>query len=119
MIEMKSSVGYKTWQDTIKPKVRTSYLTALAIADFLGIHVLDAIAYTTYENDRFDSIEQAANPRAMMPRLGVAARNALTDEWENAQMFLNLGEEMRIPHRKIQMRRNGTTGILEGELVIE
>ena len=37
LIEMKSGVGYKTWLESIKPKVRTSYLTSLAIADFLGI----------------------------------------------------------------------------------
>ena len=33
--DMKSSVGYKTWREAIKPKVRTSFLNALAIADFL------------------------------------------------------------------------------------
>lgn len=119
LIEMKSSVGRKTWQEAIKPKVRTSYLTALAIAEFLGIRVFDAVAYTTYENERFDGIEKGANPRAMIPHLGIAARNPVTDEWEKDQMFLNLGKELRIPHKKIQMSKNKATGILEGALVIE
>lgn len=119
MIEMKSGVGCKTWRESIKPKVRTSYFTALAIAGFLGIRVSDAMAYTTYEEERFGDINNGTNPRTMMPSLGLPTRNPVTDEWEKDQMFLNVGEEMRIPHRKIRMTKNGMTGVLEGNLVIE
>lgn len=119
LIEMKSSVGYKTWREAIKRKVRTSYLTALAIADFLGIQITDVIAYTTYEEEKFLASGSGANPRAMIPPLGEPARNPLVDEWGKDQMFLNMGEEMRIPHKKVQMARNAETNVLEGTLVIE
>ncbi len=119
LIEMKSGVGCKTWQESIKPKVRTSYFTALAIASFLGIRISEVIAYTTYEEERFGDINNGTNPRMMMPSLGRPARNPVTDEWEKNQMFLNVGEEMRIPHKRIRMVKNGMTGVLEGALVIE
>lgn len=118
LIEMKSGVGCKTWRESIKPKVRTSYFTALAIAEFLGIKISDVIAYTTYEEERFGDIENGTNPKAMLPSLGMPARNPVADEWEKNQMFLNVGEEMKIPHKKIQMVKNGATGVLEGSLVI-
>lgn len=119
LIEMKSGVGCKTWRESIKPKVRVSYFTALAIADFLGIRISDVIAYTTYEKERFGDINNGTNPRTMMPLSGLPARNPVTDEWEKNQMFLNVGEEMRIPHKKIQMVKNSATGVLEGSLVID
>ena len=119
LIEMKSSVGFKTWNWEIKPKVRTGYLNSLAIAEFLGIKITDVIAYTTYENERFNAEENKANPRAMMPQLGMAARNPVKDEWEKDQMFLELGEEIMIPHKRIKMRKNEETGVMEGALKIE
>lgn len=119
LIEMKSSVGCKTWLETIKPKVRTSYLTSLALGEFLGIKVVDVIAYTTYENEKFDSAENGVNPRAKMPYLGMAARDPAADEWEKDQMYLKLGDEMRIPHRKIKMIKNKSTNTLEGVLKID
>lgn len=118
LIEMKSTVGYKTWLESIKPKVRTSYLTALAIADFLGIHIKDVIAYTTYETERFSTEENLENPKAKVPMLGVAARNPLRDEWNKDCMYLDLGVEKMIQHKKIQMVRNISTNVLEGELNI-
>lgn len=118
LIEMKSGVGYKTWLEAIKPKVRTSYFTALAIADFLGIQIKDVIAYTTYENEHFSEVQNAANPKAMVPALGVAARNPLEDEWNKDCMYINLGEEKKIPHKRIKMKKNVSTGVLEGSLTI-
>lgn len=118
LIEMKSSVGCKTWREGIKPKVRTSYLTSLAIGEFLGIKIVDAIVYTTYENEKFDNAEYKANPRAMMPQLGVAARDPVIDEWEKDRMYLNLGEELLISHKRIKMTKNEVTGTLEGTLEI-
>lgn len=119
LIEMKSSVGFKTWLLGIKPKVRTGYLNSLAIAEFLGIKITDVIAYTTYENEKFNKAESKANPRAIIPQLGLPARNPVEDEWDKNQMFLDLGEEIKIPHKKIQMIKNRETGVLEGTLKIE
>lgn len=118
LIEMKSSVGCNTWLDSIKPKVRTSYLTSLAIADFLGIKISDVIAYTTYETDKFSDERNKTNPKAMIPLLGKAARNPQKDEWEQDKMFLEMGCEVSIPHRRIKMERNPETNVLEGELII-
>lgn len=67
---MKSSVGYNTWLESIKPKVRTSYLTSLAIADFLGIKIIDIVAYTTYDEEKFSANSNKTNPRAFVPSLG-------------------------------------------------
>lgn len=100
LIEMKSSVGYKTWAESIKPKVRTSYLTALAIADFLGIQIKDVVAYTTYEMEQFSTSQNLENPKAKVPLLGMVARNALEDEWNKDCMYLKLGAEKRIQHKK-------------------
>lgn len=118
LIEMKSGVGNKTWLESIKPKVRTSYLTALSIADFLGIQIADVIAYTTYEDERFQGTQNDANPKVMFPALGVVARHPFNDEWNKDCMYINLGEEKKIQHKKIKMVKNVSTGVLEGALTI-
>ncbi len=119
LIEMKSGVGYKTWLESIKPKVRTSYLTSLAIADFLGIKIIEAVAYITYEIEKFNNDENKANPKIVLPGLGMTVRDPLKDEWGKGQIFLNIGEEIIIPHKKIHMTRNEETGILEGNLLLQ
>ena len=118
LIEMKSAVGYNTWLESIKPKVRTSYLTALAIAEFLGIQIKEVIAYTTYEVERFSGAHNGTNPKVMFPALGMVARNPFEDEWKKDCMYINLGEEKKIQHKKIQMVKNVSTGVLEGSLTI-
>lgn len=118
LIEMKSGVGYKTWIESIKPKVRTSYFTALAIADFLGIRIREAIAYTTYENDKFGDMNRLADPRTLVPLLGQPARDANRDEWKKGRIILNVDGEFTISHKKIQMHRNPVTGVLEGQLTL-
>lgn len=118
LIEMKSSVGHKTWLESIKPKVRTSYLTSLAIADFLGIKISDVVAYTTYYEDKFSDNSNKTNPRTFVPPLGKKARNPVKDEWENNQMFLELGEELRLVHKRIKMNKDEQSGVLLGSLEI-
>lgn len=118
LIEMKSSVGYKTWLGSIKPKVRTSYLTSLAIADFLGIKITDIVAYTTYEKEKFSDNSNKTNPRAFVPLLGKKVRDPVKDEWEKDQLFLEMGEELKIVHKKIKMNKDEKTGVLLGNLVI-
>lgn len=119
LIEMKSTVGYRVWRQAIKPKIRTSYLTSLAIAEFLGIKIGEVVAYTTYESEKFDDAENSANPRVVFPVLGDAAYNPLEDEWKKERMILNIGKKIIIPHKKIQMIRNTQTGILEGSLLLQ
>lgn len=118
LIEMKSGVGYKTWIESIKPKVRTSYFTALAIADFLGITIQKSIAYTTYENDKFGDMNRLSDPRTLVPLLGQPARDANRDEWKKDRIILNVDGEFVISHKKIQMYRNPATGVLEGQLIL-
>lgn len=118
LIEMKSSVGYNTWLESIKPKVRTSYLTSLAIADFLGIKIIDIVAYTTYDEEKFSANSNKTNPRAFVPSLGKKARDPVKDEWEKDQLFLELGEEFKIVHKRIKMNKDERTGVLLGKLVI-
>lgn len=118
LIEMKSGVGYKTWLESIKPKVRTSYLTSLAIADFLGIKISDVVAYTTYSEEKFSDNSNKTNPRTFVPPLGEKARNPVKDEWEKNQMFLELGEELRIVHKRIKMKKDEQSGVLLGNLEI-
>lgn len=118
LIEMKSGVGYKTWLESIKPKIRTSYFTALALADFLGIQIQDTVAYTTYENDKFNDTSILADPRTLVPLLGRAARDANRDEWKKGRIILNVDGEFVIPHKKIQMQRNSISGVLEGQLTL-
>lgn len=116
LIEMKSSVGYRKWLE-IKLKMRTSYFTALAIADFLGIEFQETVAYTTYENEKF-LVDQGTNPRAMMPQLGNVARDPFHDEWKKNRIILNVGEELILTHKEILMTRNAATGVLEGALTV-
>lgn len=118
LIEMKSSVGYNTWLESIKPKVRTSYLTSLAIAEFLGIKITDIVAYTTYDEEKFSANSNKTNPRAFVPLLGKKARDPRKDEWEKDQLFLELGEEFKIVHKRIKMNKDEKTGVLLGKLVI-
>ena len=118
LIEMKSSVGYNTWLESIKPKVRTSYLTSLAIADFLGIKITDIVAYTTSDEEKFSANSNKTNPRAFVPPLGKKARDPVKDEWEKDQLLLELGEEFKIVHKRIKMNKDEKTGVLLGNLVI-
>ena len=77
------------------------------------------IAYTTYDEEKFLKSDSNANPRARIPSLGCPARDPVADEWEKDQMFLNIGDEIRITHKKIKMTRNDITGVLEGTLAIK
>lgn len=118
LIEMKSSVGYNTLNESIKPKMRTSYLTAFAIAKFLNIEICGVIAYTTYAEEKFTSNINQVNFRDKVPLLGKKARDPYKDEWEKDRLFLNFGKEMEIIHKKIKMNKDEKTGVLVGNLVI-
>lgn len=118
LIEMKSSVGAQTWNGQIKPKVRTSYLTSLALAVFLGIRVDEVEAYTTFENDKFSDSSDQTNPKLLVAPLGKPVYNP-AQEWEDGVIHYDFGEDVEIKHHKIQMVRNSNTGVLEGDLVLD
>ena len=118
LIEMKSSVGYNTWTD-IKSKVRTSMLCASAIANYLGIEIGDVQAYTTFSEDKFESVSKTANPKRYQIPLGEKARDAKKDEWDKDEMYLKFGTEKKIPHSKVHVEIGADGKTFEGKLRLE
>lgn len=115
MIEMKSSVGGETWKN-IKQKVRTSYLTACAIGIFLGITFSEVCTYTTYENEKFNSLADTTNIKAYVPRLGEKAIDLKKEEWDKGIINIKIGDIYTFKHKGIKMKRSEDGTILEGKL---
>lgn len=115
MIEMKSSVGGETWKN-IKQKMRTSYLTACAIGTFLGIHFSDICAYTTYEQEKFNSMTDTTNPKIYVPLLGERAIDFKKEEWDKGIIKIQTGDNLIFKHREIKMKRSEDGTMLEGVL---
>ena len=80
--------------------------------------ITDIVAYTTYDEEKFSANSNKTNPRAFVPPLGKKARDPVKDEWEKDQLFLELGEEFKIVHKRIKMNKDEKTGVLLGNLVI-
>lgn len=116
MIEMKTSVGNSTWMD-IKKKVRASYLNIKALCVFLGIEISGVYTITTYEEEKFEGISEAADIRSHMPLLGVKAKTFKDDEWDMNVININIDGDVLIPHRHYKMTRNAD-GYLEGNTAI-
>ncbi|MDK2965941.1 hypothetical protein [Lacrimispora sp.] len=116
MVEMKSSVGDKTWRD-IKCKMRSSFLNVKALCSFLGITLGETYAYTTYEQERFTTPEDTADPKILVPQLGVKATNYKKDEWDKDIINIKIDKMITLPHKAIKMRRDAEVGLL-GELII-
>lgn len=117
LLEMKSSVGNETWK-SIKQKVRTSYLTACALAIFLGIDIQDTYVYTTYETDKFNKVSGTTNPKAYTPLLGKAAVDFKAEEWDKNIINITIYDKVTFPHKGIRMTRSSNGEILEGELIL-
>lgn len=117
LIEMKSSVGNETWK-SIKQKVRTSYLTACALAAFLGISIKDTYVYTTYEMDKFNQMSETTNPKVYVPLLGKAAIDFKAEEWDKNIINVTIYDKITFSHRGLRMTRNDNGKILEGELTL-
>lgn len=115
MIEMKKGVGYRTWEN-IKLKMRTSYLTACAIGQFLGIEFHEVLTYTTYEEDRFERLSETTNPKVFVPKLGESAIDLKKEEWDNNQICMTIGEKVTFPHQRIKMIMNHENNTLEGSI---
>lgn len=116
IFEMKTSVGFNTWND-IKYKLRSSYLSIKAIAVYLGITLSDEniTVYTTYENDEKMAISKMTDPKVTLPRIGYKAIDVKKDEWDAG--FINIPlivsesnpydfyTTIRLQHKKILMNR--------------
>lgn len=111
MIEMKSSVGYKKWND-IKAKMRSSLLNVRALCEFLGITLVNIYTYTTYEKECFMPLGNTADPKVLIPMLGDKASDAKQDEWDMDVVKIRIGEEITLPHRAIKMERDTKNGLL-------
>lgn len=116
MIEMKSSVGDKNWND-IKAKMRSSYLNIKAMCEFLGIHVDKVYTYTTYEKICFSTPENSADLMALYPLFGEKATNSKQDEWDQGIINIKIDEIIKWPHKAIKMERDAVSG-LQGRLNI-
>lgn len=116
LIEMKSSVGNKTWIE-IKGKFRASFLNMKAICEFLGISISHVCTYTTFENELFNSGKNMADPKALLPMLGEKAIDMKRDEWDKNIVVLNFGEKEVFRHMPLKMYRD-PSGELIGELSI-
>lgn len=109
LIEMKTSVGNNTWENGIKLKFRSSYLDMLALAVFLRIKVWEVRAYTTYENEKFDSSPAGtADLAKFKPRTGERYIDPYKDEWDKNKIYLDFGateDDVKLAHTKIKMKR--------------
>lgn len=116
MFEMKTSIGFETWQ-SVKYKMRSSYLSIKAFAVYLGILLQDSniTTYTTYENDKF-TVNYMTSPTTIIPRIGGKATNSKTDEWDSGVMNIPMivsennpydyKTVVKLKHKKIQMNRS-------------
>jgi hypothetical protein len=116
LIEMKSSLGNRTWIE-VKGKFRASYLNMKALCEFLGISLSSVCTYTTFEKESFNTIQNLADPKTILPMLGEKAIDPKKDEWDKNIVTLNFGEGISFPHKSVKMTRN-PNGELVGELSI-
>lgn len=108
MIEMKTSVGHSTWSD-IKHKNRASYFNIKALCVVLGIDIDKVYSYTTFENEKFESLEYSANPKAFVPQLGKKPINFKLDEWDKNIIKIPMDDKDEIivfTHTAIKMIRD-------------
>lgn len=116
LIEMKSSVGAKTWE-RIKKQNRDAYLEILALSGVLGINFSEITSYTTYESEKFKNDD--TNPLKKTALLGKKASNGY-EQWESGDMELSVraGKPLQIKHNKIRMVKDNDNNVLQGSLNI-
>lgn len=102
LIEMKSSVGRKKWNE-IKGKFRASYLLAQGIAAMLELNIVSTHMYTSYEKVQLEVSDTLPSERRM--RIGEHYVKP-EEEWEGDKFALNFGERLTFEHIPIQMTRN-------------
>lgn len=103
LIEMKTTVGMKTWQE-IKGKFRASLLLAEAVAAMLDFNINKIKMYTTFEN-----VNLKMDPYAPVSRRGNVGRKKTSpeDEWNGRDFTLNLGERILFQHKPVKVERDG------------
>lgn len=102
LIEMKSSVGRKKWNE-IKGKFRASYLLAQGIAAMLELNIVSTHMYTSYEKVQLEVSDTLPSERRM--RIGEHYVKP-EEEWAGDKFALNFGERLKFEHIPIQMTRN-------------
>lgn len=102
LIEMKSSVGRKKWNE-IKGKFRASYLLAQGIAAMLELNIVSTHMYTSYEKVQLEVSDTLPSERRM--RIGEHYVKP-EEEWAGDKFALNFGERLTFEHIPIQMTRN-------------
>ncbi|MDD2402747.1 MAG: hypothetical protein PHD60_11220 [Clostridia bacterium] len=117
MIEMKSSVGNRTWCD-IKSKMRSSYLNIRALCEFLGIILGNVYSYTTYEKEAFETLKDTADVKTHVPILGRRATSFKDDEWDKGIIKVEIDKILEFSHTAVKMERNTENNILVGDLRI-
>ena len=101
LIEMKSSVGRKKWNE-IKGKFRASYLLAQGIAAMLELNIVSTHMYTSYEKVQLEVSDTLPSERTM--RIGEHYVKP-EEEWAGDKFALNFGERLTFEHIPIQMTR--------------
>lgn len=101
LIEMKSSVGRKKWNE-IKGKFRASYLLAQGIAAMLELNIVSTHMYTSYEKVQLEVSDTLPSERRM--RIGEHYVKP-EEEWAGDKFALNFGERLTFEHIPIQMTR--------------
>lgn len=118
LIEMKTSVGERTWVN-IKQKVRASILNIKALAAVLDLPLENFMVYTTYENLAFD-VHALENPVERKRHLGVPRTKE--DEWDKNLIKINLLNASRdeYHHTGILMAKSDVTELstLKGKIII-
>lgn len=102
LIEMKTTVGEKTWMDE-KGKFRASLLLSEAIASMLGMRVKEIKMYTTYE--KVDLGHDIHSPTSRRGRTGEKMVRP-EDEWNGNDFAIDLGERIKFQHIPIKVDRN-------------
>lgn len=113
LIEMKSSVGRKKWNE-IKGKFRASYLWAQGIAAMLDMNIVDTHMYTSYEKVQLEVSGTMPSERRMP--VGEYFEKP-EDEWDGGKFALNFGIRFSFEHTPLQMIRN-EENILTGKHVL-
>ena len=126
IFEMKTSIGFNTWLDDIRYKMRSSYLSIKAIAVYLGVTIKDEniTIYTTYEKDCMN-ISEMQSPQTMLPTIGGRAVDLKKEEWDAGIIRVpiiilesnpyNVETFVKLRHEKVLMKRSSKE-ILENEI---
>lgn len=113
LIEMKTTVGHRTWIDA-RGKFRASYLLVQAIAAMLDMEIEEVRMYTTYE--KVDLSCEDTNLIERRPRVGEDNIRP-QDEWDGGKFGVKFGNRYSFIHKPILMKRNEKDILIGREVV--